>query len=163
MKEIILTGKRGYGKVALVDDEDYEMVNQYKWFVKDSGKKQKCLYAYSANVLGSPQMHRFILKSKDRKKIIDHINQNGLDNRRCNLRECTYSQNNANKLKKIGKKYLGTIFYKSTGKYAAAVSKNGISYRKMYNTEKEAAIGYNELAKIHHGEFARLNIIEDSE
>src|SRR4030065_939634 len=89
MKEIKLTK----GKVAIVDDEDYDWLMQWKWrinsigyamrTVKKNGKARKIF------------MHRVILNTPS-DMCSDHANHNRLDNRRCNLRICTKQQNQAN-------------------------------------------------------------------
>ena len=84
MKEIPLT----QGAVAYVDDEDYERINAKNWSINPQGAG----YAVRKGVrnLGEPrtvEMHREIL-SAPRGTIIDHINGNSLDNRKCNLRFC---------------------------------------------------------------------------
>src|SRR5260221_4970142 len=82
MKEVPLT----QGKAALVDDEDYERVNQFKWYLVEA---KYLRYAnrspYNKGKQSTLRMHRFILGLTDSKQHVDHINGNGLDNRKCNL------------------------------------------------------------------------------
>lgn len=89
MKKIKLNGKSGVNKFALVDDEDYEKVNEYDWRLKENGY-------ISINSSTSIYLHRFIMNVK-KGDYVDHINHNKLDNRRNNLRICTNKQNNWNK------------------------------------------------------------------
>ena len=99
MKKIKLT----QGKVALVDDGDFEWLSQWKWTYKNGG------YAYrSIGSKGHIFLHRAIMKSPKNLEI-DHINGNGLDNRRSNLRFATHKQNirNQQKQKNRTSKYKG--------------------------------------------------------
>ena len=109
-------------------------------------------------------MHRFIINApKDME--IDHINGNGLDNRKSNLRICTRSQNAANhKLLSSNKSGYTGVHYANTEKrrkrWVASLRANG--KKKIigrFYTREEAAIVYNEAAIKYHGKFARLNLI----
>lgn len=89
IRQIQLT--RGF--VALVDEQDFERVNQYRWNCMNHGAAQARIGTERV------QMHRFILGlSKDDKTVVDHINHNRLDNRRCNLRVGTHADNSANRV-----------------------------------------------------------------
>lgn len=108
MKEIKLTR----GLKAMVDDEDFAKLNSVKWCAHSAG------YAYRT---GGQLMHRIIMNAPDNLHI-DHINGNRLDNRKCNLRLCTRSQNALNKNKYCGRgPYIGVHFTKRTGKYEAYI------------------------------------------
>lgn len=149
VKEIQLTR----GKVALVDEEDYEMLVAVRWCVSDG-------YAYSAK-LG--RMHRFII-SAQKGVMVDHINGNKLDNRRSNLRLCTNSQNQANRKHVCGKsKFKGVVWQSrsnGTGFWKATIIVNGKAiYLGRFETDLEAAKAYNRAASEHFGEFAHLNDI----
>jgi len=155
MKEIELTR----GKKALVDDEDYDWLNAKKWYA------EKFTHTYYArkrenNILIS--MQNIILNVSSPLRV-DHIDGNGLNNQRSNLRIATHRQNMINigkRRKNPTSKYKGVSFDKSRNKWTASM---GVNYKCIslgrYNTEEEAAIAYNEAAKKTHGEFARLNII----
>ena len=92
MKKIKLT----QGKEALISDQDYKLVSQYKWYAHYSRGHWYALSSISKNK--KIRMHRLImgLNFKDKYEI-DHINHNGLDNRRNNLRICTHQQNMQNR------------------------------------------------------------------
>lgn len=111
-------------------------------------------------------MHRLILKMTDSKILVDHEDGDGLNNQRGNIRIANKSQNAANRQKATSatSKYLGVhIHYAYGGKYKyiyASCMKDGKNYNIKCSSEIEAALKYNELAIMHHGEFARLNIIE---
>jgi len=150
-------------KVAIVDDSDYELVNQYKWHYNQNGyavRNQRV----GVNKYTAVYMHRFIcgLVPGDG-KIVDHKNGNGLDNRRENLRVCTKTQNQQNQKPRHTRvsKYKGVGFYKRDQKWRAriVVDKTDIELGK-FDTEIEAAKAYNEVAKKYHGEFAWINKIK---
>lgn len=157
-KEIPLT----QGKVALVDDEDYESVNQYKWYANNDGKT---FYA-RRNIPKGPRrqetilLHRVILDApKD--MTVDHINGDGLDCRRENLRLATKMENNHNHRHKSNNKsgYTGVFFRKDIEKWAASI---GVENRRihlgMFSSPEEAAYAYDKAAKVYYGEFARFNL-----
>lgn len=158
------------GLFALVDDEDYEYLSQFKWKAKrKNGEKTFYVsryYRVGDRKLGKKKqvlMHREILGLTDPKDFADHINHNGLDNRRINLRKCTISENNKNtSAKKNGtSKYLGVASH--LNKYwVVNINHNKVrmkTFRYPYTNEGEveAAKKYDELAKMYHGEFANLN------
>jgi len=83
--------------VTLIDDEDYEKIKPYHWYITD-GYVKGYLASYPRSYK-RVAMHRIIMDcSAD--KIIDHINANTLDNRKINLRICNHSQNEQNSKKK---------------------------------------------------------------
>jgi len=97
-------------------------------------------------------------------KELDHINRDTSDNRICNLRECTRSQNKANALPYKNRKYKGIYFNKRLGKYQAQIEHNYKQYYLgLFDTPKAAALAYNAKAIELHGEFAYLNEVDQSE
>lgn len=163
MKEITLT--KGY--VALVDDEDYEWLNQYKWHA-DVRKNTKNVYAkrttWVNRKVGGVLMHRQILGILDKPEIEgEHKDRNGLNNQRENIRQATRSQNlwNTSSAKNATSKYLGVYWYKTRSQWKSEIMKD--RKRKClgyYQHESDAAMAYNTAAKELHGEFANLNQIE---
>jgi len=108
-------------------------------------------------------MHREIMNPEDN-FVIDHIDKDGLNNQKSNLRKATVSQNNSNRRSQVGSKskYLGVSFYKKTSKWVAFISYGGRNKNKhlgYHKTEKEAALAYNNAALKYHGEFANINKI----
>lgn len=94
---------------------------------------------------------------------VDHINRNGLDNRRANLRTCTKSENAANREKVGGdtsSKYKGVHRRADSGKWMARIKVNG-RRRSLgcFYSEEEAALAYNVAATEEFGEFARVNVV----
>lgn len=163
MKEIPLHGARAAGRVALVDDEDYMLVSEYRWRIWEAaarpGHGASGPYAvanyYKANGRRSViKMHKLLTGNVQ----TDHVNGNGLDNRRENLRKATGSQNGANR-KGWGKSnFLGVDWQSDAGKWRARVKKFGVRRSLgLFATEEAAALAYDEAAREIHGEFARLN------
>ena len=157
MKKIELT----QGQVAIVDKEDYDKLQQFKWrccFAKSDLK-----YAHAQINKKSILLHRFILDLK-KGEMADHINGDGLDNRRSNLRKCSFSQNMFNmrifKNNKCG--YKG-VYYRNdkprSKPWKATINANKKRYNLGYfETSIEAARAYDVAALKHHGEFARFNL-----
>lgn len=107
-------------------------------------------------------MHRFILGVSDTSIHVDHINCIKLDCRKSNLRLCTPAQNNMNRNasthKRKGVIYKGVFQVSGSSNWRAALRVNGRQlHLGSFLTQEEAAITYDEAAKKHHGEFARLN------
>lgn len=147
------------GQFTLVDAKDFNELNKHKWMFGTNG------YARRSGSIGKEKkkmffMHRLIMAAPD-KILIDHINHNGLDNRKANLRFATSSQSNMNRRvsKKPGiSKYKGVGFDKRRNKWTAKIKYNKKQkYLGSHTDEKDAARAYNEAAKKYHGRFAVLN------
>lgn len=145
------------GVYAIVDESDYEELSKHKWTLKGDG------YAHR----GTPRperkwilMHRQIMQPLTSMQV-DHINGNRLDNRRCNLRICTLAENRMNtpKQSRNTSGYKGVSLHKQSGLWVAKIRHDTVGY---YKTKLEAAIRYNELAPSYFGEYAKLNIIEET-
>lgn len=170
MKKIIWSSKKFGQLEILVDDEDYERVKKYPWGVLKCVSSD-VLYVKSRNV--DPlkprkyfSLHRFILGIDDPKIFVDHRDGDGLNNQRSNLRIASNRENCQNK----GKNKNNTTGFKGVSikkdgnliTYQASLGINTSKIRKTiyggrFKTPEEAAIKYNELARIHHGEFAYQN------
>lgn len=156
----------------LLDDDDFEKFGVYSWTVEKptngSTFYAKRKYTYALNKRKSVAMHRDILGITDPTILIDHIDGNGLNNQRGNLRIATHQQNtqNGGKQKNNTTGYKG-VSVKRDGNLITYQSSLGIRtpngrkniYGGRFKTPEEAAIKYNELARIHHGEFAYQNPI----
>lgn len=161
MRKLQLGGHNEYSnlvKYALVDDDVYPLLSKYKWSVYPA---RSTFYAYR-KVCGKNgekrtqiRMHRMILEVKDG-RLVDHINGNGLDNRRNNLRMCTTSQNAFNRGIPMTNMsgYKGVSFEQQTKKWRAQICINGKRIKiGRFEDKKQAAIAYQEYAKKYHGEF----------
>ena len=165
MKEIKLT--QGY--VALVDVDDFEFLNQFKWHVRDGNGHNK--YAIKNISVNNERiacrMHRVIMEAPKGVEV-DHIDHNGLNNQKSNLRLCSTSQNAMNRKARGSSKYLGVYIVKIKGKnktyeyFKAQINTNG-KYKSLgyFKSEEIAAKTYDEAAKNYHGEFANLNFKQD--
>lgn len=141
------------GKIAKVDDEDYEWLMQWKWSF--DGKYAQRYFCETKNM----KMHRQIMDAKDGEQV-DHINQDKLDNRRANLRLCTDTENKRNSpLRKDNTSgYKGVYFEKSKRKWHTHIAINGkIIYLGLYETAEEGARVYDDAARKYFGEFASPN------
>jgi len=93
MKEIPLIGKYGTGKVALVDDDDFERLSKYRWCVDLIGVNSKGTCHAVGYVDGKTTAMHTAIMGRVPGMVIHHINGDGLDNRKENLRHCTNSEN----------------------------------------------------------------------
>ena len=154
MKEIFLSGKKGVGKYALVDDEDYQYFTQWSWFLDFSGYATR-----DTNSRGRFRMHRVIMQPPNGLQV-DHINGNKLDNRKANLRLATHAQNGMNRSKSLNKTsvYKGVHYRKERGCWRVMIQKdNKVYFIGSFATEHHAAMAYDIWAKELFGEFAKLN------
>lgn len=159
MKEIPLTK----GKVAIVDDEDFEWLNQRNWHVQIT-VNSNILYATSDEWKPKKRkilMHRYILGLTDPKILVDHKDHDGLNNQRHNLRPCTKQQNQKNMAshRDSSSKYVGVGFRPGRGKFRARIWDGKDICLGHFINEIDAAKAYNEAAIKIHGEFANLNIV----
>ena len=156
MKEILLLNKIDK---TLVDDNDFELCNKYNWRIRKNNGRT----TYTNAIVNGQQvlMHRLIMSAK-KGQIVDHINRNGLDNRRCNLRFVTKSENSMNSEPYYNRKYKGVYLDKkkkdNCKKYWAYIWKDNKRYGlKYHKTEEEAALAYNKKAIELYGNIAYLN------
>lgn len=158
------------GNSAIVDATDYHLVAPYKWRAQ---KDRNTYYAVAWKRLDGEKpevirLHRVIMGlSRGDGKIIDHINHDGLDNRRENLRVVTLSENALNRVRWRKKET-------ATSKYFGVYEKRGYKYKKWgvkivhegrkyylgyFHTETEAALAYNQAIVKLRGKNARLNVL----
>lgn len=159
MKRIPLS--KGY--MALVDDEDFDDLARFTWNAL-TRKSDDLVYATSrlGRVGVVPlYMHRYLLQVDGRSVYVDHINGDGLDNRRCNLRIATNSQNQANnrpQSRPMASRFKGVSWHGRDRLWRASIKVNqkviGLGYFKV---EEDAARAYDAAAVRYFGEFARPN------
>jgi hypothetical protein len=144
------------GKFAIVDAADFEWLNRYKWHAQKGGRTY---YARSQENGKMISMHR-VITNAPKGLVVDHINHNGLDNRKANLRICTRTQNARNCLPyRIGvSKYKGVSWNRKRKVFIAAISVGGKKqYLGGFKSEIAAAKAYDKKAKELFGRFAFLN------
>ena len=156
MIEISLT----QGMVAFIDDEDFELVSQYKWGANRDGNTY---YAATNTSRKQPprkhiKMHRLIMGAKDG-QLVDHINFNGLDNRKENLRFATVAENSHRQAVIKGKsKYRGVCWDKARDKWVSRIRFNHTRITLgHFTSEIDAAKAYDAAASKYFGEFAFRN------
>lgn len=158
MKLIPLT----QGQHAIVDDEDYDFLTQWKWKVDKYGYATRSIcnpsnYKKSSTV----KMHRIILDAQPG-EFSDHINGNRLDNQRSNLRKCTRTENNRNAAGKTKANrtspYKGVLWHKKNSCWRAVIRVNQKQlHLGVFTDPIEAAKTYDTAAREHYGAFARTN------
>ena len=140
----------------MVDDVDFEWLSKFKW----QANVRRCT-VYAASSVGT--MHRMIMGVSDRATYVDHADGNGLNNTRQNLRLCTHQQNlfnmggNAN----TSSVFKGVSWSVARGMWVSQIVVGGKNKNiGSFKNEKDAARAYNQFAKDHHGEYARLNDVD---
>ena len=150
------------GTYAMVDDADFDVLNQWKW----SAEKRKGTF-YAIRCVRGPggkkatiRMHRQIVGEGVE---VDHADGNGLNNQRTNLRACSTAKNQQNRGRSRGaSKFKGVLWDKSHGCWKAKIIIDGKRFMLgSFETEEAAARRYDQAAKAHFGEFARLNFPGD--
>ena len=143
------------GRFAMVDDEDFEKVNQFRWRLLKNGRNE---YAQAWIKSNNPKrlvyLHQFIMGFPG--GFIDHKDGDGLNNQKFNLRTCSNSQNNANAKKRIDNTsgFKGVSFHKNRGRWCAKINNTHIG---IFDSPIEAAIAYDTTALKVFGEFALTN------
>jgi len=150
------------GHIALIDDEDFEKISHLSWFIE---KRKNKTYVRSGLKKDFPRiyLHQLIMNSP-KGLVVDHINGNGLDNRKKNMRICTQEENATYRKTEKTNNNLRGVYFSETGrgekKWWAQIYKDRKSiYLGNFYTAEEAASAYNKAAIDLHGEFCVLNII----
>lgn len=166
--EVPLYGKRARGRVAIVDIEDYGLVMQHRWHVLEHdpvapGRRAHGPYAVYDSRQGGIRvavyMHQLIA-GHPRSGRIDHIDGNGLNNRRSNLRPASKQQNGANARKNPGKSsaYKGVFWDHRRSRWVATIMVDGRTQRLgRFGDEQDAAHAYDAAARASFADFALLN------
>lgn len=145
------------GYVAIVDDEDYDLVAPYRW-CQGRGYAQVSLYQKGSGRKGKRKtllMHRLVLGAQ-RGQMIDHVDGNGLNNQRSNLRFCTASQNQANarRRKQFSSRFKGVSAH--DGAWVAVLCRKHLG---RFATQEEAAEVYAKAAREKFGGFAYVDTV----
>jgi hypothetical protein len=148
--------KLNCGYRAIVDNEDFEKLKKYKWVISGGINKRYAVFWKRGK---SFIMHR-IISNTPKHLQTDHINNNGLDNRKLNLRMATFNQNQHNRTKQRNNTtgYKGVVFLKKYKKYIARIKYKGKSiYLGHYETARKAGLAYNKASLKYFGEYSHLN------
>ena len=159
MKQVPLT----QGQFAIIDDEDYEFITQWKWFAMKKKRGYKTIFyaaRRSTKIVNGVRrrcmiwMHREINKTSNN-SLTDHKDGNGLNNIRSNLRDATQRQNSRNVKSAYGvSKYKGVHWDKQKNKWRASIRIDGrLKCLGRYYNEEDAANAYNVAAKSEFGDF----------
>lgn len=164
MLEIPLTGKKAQGRVVLIDDNDLELIAPYSWYLWEEVRKRGLRGPYALAGIkrdgrwGIIKMHKLIT-GWDR---TDHIDGNGLNNQRSNLRPASSQQNQANSRSVAGSSslYKGVTWSKDRERWVAQIRVDGKQkHLGRFTDETDAAKAYDDAARRYFGEYARLNFL----
>jgi hypothetical protein len=153
MKKIPLT----HGAFAKVDDEDYEWLKRFRWRLNRPNKRTSYAVRYSNGKTIAMQNE---LLSPLPGIVVDHINHNGLDNQRANLRLCMQADNarNSRPRKNSTSKYKGVSWHKRDKMWVARITRRGVKYFLGYfHNQLEAAFAYDDKAREFNDAFLYLN------
>lgn len=162
MSTVAIPISRGY--TVIVDGPDAARVLACKWYAKPH---RRTVYAVrntrrEDGAHTTQTLHKFLTGYAK----TDHINGDGLDNRRENLREVTDGQNTRNTRRRLDNtsSFKGVCWNKQQGMWQARIAVDGVRYRLgYYTTAEEAARAYDAAARELHGEYATVNFPEHGE
>lgn len=162
-RAVQLHGKVAAGRIALVDETDFGIVSQYRWWIRETRREGRLTSAYPVTIIypggvkKSLTMHSLITGWP----LTDHKDHNGLNNQRSNLRPGTQSQNcgNARKTKSpCSSRYKGVSWKPEKRKWRAYIRLNARqAFLGYFANEVDAARAYDEAARQVFGEFACPN------
>ena len=168
MRTVPLGGSKAKGRVARVDDEDYEVVSQFKWYVKEDRRANGYVagpYAATSvhenGTCRTVRMHTLLTGWRE----VDHKDHDGLNNQRSNLRDATRQQNSHNARPWLGNaasRFKGVSWDSQAGKWKALIRVRGkYHYLGFYADEEQAARAYDAAAQDLFGEFAYVNLPQE--
>lgn len=151
-----LNAKEGYAAVDLSDS----WVEKYRWYIGGDIAKERIKSKIDGKVT---KMHHLIVGNPPTGMVVDHIDRDIFNNKRSNLRFVTHQGNQVNKglSKSNTTGYKGVSYSKSRNKWRAAIEVKGVVHQGgTFDSPHKAALAYNNLATLHHGDIAFLNVID---
>jgi hypothetical protein len=167
MKRIDISTPKYPNTFAIVDDEDFESVSRFHWYVDSYGYAKNC--AYMGTVRGKQlkatmSLHCLIMRPPKHMQV-DHIDHNPLDCRRSKMRVCTNQENCQNQVSTKGtsSKWKGVSWDKARAKWRADIGHNyKVIYLGLFDSEEDAARAYDMAAEELFGEFGLLNFPKEA-
>lgn len=158
--QIPLSGRKGKGQYALIDDEDLSAISAHSW--------RKTHRGYIAAHINNKMiyLHRFIMGDPPAGLVTDHIDGDKSNNQRANLRFVTMQQNaqNSARQRDSSSRFKGVHWVTKRRLWKATITVDKVRITLgFFVSDVDAALAYNAAATQHHGEYARLNIIPDDE
>ena len=149
------------GMIAIIDDEDYERVNQYRWAARTDENNSVLKIYNSSEIRTTISLNRFILNLENEQKVI-HKDGDELNFTKTNLivvdQAIVSRKRRGNK--NSSSKYKGVSLHSQTGKWKAQINANGsVKHLGLFESESKAALTYNEAAIKYFGEYAYQNVI----
>lgn len=162
LSEVIELRLTNTDDVTLIDAEDLDRVSHINWHKSSSGYAVKSQYIGNGTWKGL-KLHRMIIGAVDG-ELVDHINRNRLDNRKCNLRIVTPLENARNvSIASNNKSGYKGVFFRN-GRYTSMIRIDGVlTHIGVFDDAEEAAKAYNVMAEEHFGEYAALNDVDHSD
>lgn len=169
MDKIGLNGARGRGKYVIVDEEAYDFLNQFKWYLDSGGyavRGYSIIKKEKGWIQGRIRMHNLLKPlptTYSRKILVDHINRDKLDNREVNLRYLSSEMSSRNVTPHGTSKFIG-VHKNHGGRWIASASvKKKTKYLGSFNTEIGAAKARDEFIRVLHDDDSLLNIVDNQE
>ena len=149
------------GMVGLIDSADWPTISHIHWFASQSGGRKWYVRGYLPGTRQMVLLHRFLLQPPQG-TVTDHVNDNGLDNRRANLRVVSQSANIRRQARKptVTAPYKG-VFRRSANRWIAQIlAPIGRQYLGTFETAEQAARAYDTAARQWFGKYARPNFTD---
>jgi|WetSurMetagenome_2_1015567.scaffolds.fasta_scaffold55921_5 hypothetical protein len=155
--KFLCESKKYWNQEVIIDSEDWDKIKNYHWCIR---RNKNLIYVLTRTKINKFILQRLILNLTNMNFVIDHINHNGLDNRKCNLRICTQSENSKNqKLKKNNTSGFKGVYWDNLRQkwHCQIMINRKCIYLGLFVNKIDAALTYNNKAKELFGEFACLN------